>query len=74
MAKVIFTAFLYVSPVQTIPSCDQTGTPAIPFDGFLHFRSSIISGSACLIRVRIRESSSPRQSPGSLIRSLFFMR
>jgi len=26
LAKVIFTTFLYVSPVQTIPSCDQTGT------------------------------------------------
>ena len=43
-ANVSFTTFLYVSPVQTIPSCDQTGTPAIAFDGFLHFRSSIISG------------------------------
>src|SRR5262245_12755302 len=67
LANVIFTAFLYVSPVQTIPLCDQTGTPTIPFDGFLHFRSSMISGSACLISARIRESMSPRQSPGSLI-------
>jgi len=28
-ANVSFTAALYVSPVQTIPLCDQTGTPAI---------------------------------------------
>src|SRR5207245_10907885 len=30
LEKVIFTTFLYVSPVQTIPLCDQTGGP-IPF-------------------------------------------
>src|SRR6267143_3223314 len=36
LAKVIFTTFLYVSPVQMIPACDHTGTPAIEFDGFLH--------------------------------------
>src|SRR5947207_15270383 len=46
--KVIFTTFLYVSPVQINPSCDQTGTP-------LHFHSSTTSGSACLINVRSRE-------------------
>src|SRR5215470_12579331 len=33
LAKVIFTTFLYVSPVQIIPACDHTGTP-------LHFHSS----------------------------------
>ena len=41
-ANVSFTTFVYVSPVQTIPPplpCDQTGTPAIAFDGFFHFRS-----------------------------------
>src|SRR5881409_2794116 len=27
LAKVIFTPFLYVSPVQIIPACDHTGTP-----------------------------------------------
>src|SRR2546427_12115439 len=27
LAKVIFTTFLYVSPVQMIPACDHTGTP-----------------------------------------------
>src|SRR5262249_11816911 len=32
LAKVIFTTFLYVSPVQIIPACDHTGTP-------LHFHS-----------------------------------
>src|SRR3954469_25263055 len=59
-AKVIFTAFLYVSPVQIIPSCDHTGTP-------LHFHSSTTSGSASFTRARSRLSISPRQSPSSLI-------
>src|SRR5437667_5322311 len=62
LAKVIFTTFLYVSPVQIMPACDHTGTPAIEFDGFLHFTSSTTSGSACLMRIRIRASVSPRQS------------
>src|SRR5262245_25058299 len=61
-ANVSFTTFLYVSPVQTIPLCDQTGTPTIPFDGFFHFRSSIISGSACRISARMRARVWPRQS------------
>src|SRR5688572_15580208 len=65
LAKVIFTAFLYVSPVQIIPACDHTGTPP-RFDGFLHFTSSTTSGSACLISIRIRASVRPRQSPSSL--------
>src|SRR6202166_3419951 len=60
LAKVIFTTFLYVSPVQIIPACDHTGTP-------LHFHSSTTSGSACLMRIRTRASVSPRQSPSSLI-------
>src|SRR5262245_6152866 len=60
LAKVIFTTFLYVSPVQMIPACDHTGTP-------LHFHSSITSGSACLMSIRTRASVSPRQSPSSLI-------
>src|SRR5271163_4583673 len=59
-AKVIFTTFLYVSPVQMIPACDHAGTP-------LHFHSSTTSGSTCLMRVRTRASVSPRQSPSSLI-------
>src|SRR6266581_4607122 len=58
--KVIFTTFLYVSPVQMIPACDHTGTP-------LHFHSSTTSGSACLMRIRTRASVSPRQSLSSLI-------
>src|SRR5215211_4061319 len=37
-AKVSFTLSVYVSPVQRIPACDQTGTPA-GFDGFRHFTS-----------------------------------
>src|ERR1700736_1283216 len=60
LAKVIFTTFLYVSPVQIIPACDHTGTP-------LHFHSSTTSGSACLMRIRTRASVSPRQSLSSLI-------
>src|SRR5262249_356810 len=59
-AKVIFTTFLYRSPVQIIPACDPTGPP-------LHFPSSTTSGSACLMRIRIRASVSPRQSLSSLI-------
>src|SRR6266478_8245103 len=55
LAKVIFTTFLYVSPVQIIPVCDHTGTPR-------HFHSSITSGSACLMRIRTRASVSLRQS------------
>src|SRR6266850_7020633 len=60
LAKVNFTTFLYVSPVQMIPACDQTGTP-------LHFHSSTTSGSACLMRVRTRASVLPLQSSNSLI-------
>src|SRR6185437_283022 len=60
LAKVIFTTFLYVSPVQMIPACDHTGTPR-------HFHSSTTSGSACLMSIRTRASVSPRQSPSSLI-------
>src|SRR4051812_30256999 len=60
LAKVIFTTFLYVSPVQIIPACDHTGTP-------LHFHSSTTSGSACLMTIRTRASISPRQSFSSLI-------
>src|SRR5258706_4575111 len=67
LANVSFTTFLYVSPVQTIPLCDQTGTPAIAFDGFFHFRSSVISGSASRISARMRARVSPRQSPSSSI-------
>src|SRR5881396_172657 len=44
-----------------IPSCDQTGTPGLV--AFTHFNSSTTSGSASLIRARIRESISPLQSP-----------
>src|SRR5690242_19127817 len=44
-----------------IPACSHTGTPR-------HFHSSTTSGSASLIRARIRPSIWPRQSPSSLIR------
>jgi hypothetical protein len=67
-ANVTFTTFVYVSPVQTIPLCDQTGTPAIAFDGFFHFRSSIISGSASRISARMRSRVSPRHPRRSRIR------
>jgi hypothetical protein len=60
LAKVIFTIFLYVSPVQIIPACDHAGTP-------LHFHSSTTSGSVCLMRIRTRASVSLRQSLSFLI-------
>src|SRR5262245_51831866 len=62
LAKVTFTAFLYVSPVQIIPSQYHVGTP-------LHFHSSTMSGTACFMRARICASISPRQSPSSWILS-----
>ncbi|HKA90143.1 MAG TPA: hypothetical protein VKE22_20925 [Haliangiales bacterium] len=62
MANVIFTLFLYVSPVHTIPSWDHTGVP--------HFHSSTMSGSAALIVARTQPSVSPRQSSRSAIRRL----
>src|SRR6185503_665571 len=67
LANVILTTFLYVSPVQTMPPCDQTGVPGE--DAFCHFHSSTISGSACLMRARIRERVLPRQSSSSFIRA-----
>ena len=59
LAKVIFTIFLYVSPVQIIPACDHTGTP-------LHFHSSTTSGSACLMRIRTRASVSALRALGTV--------
>ena len=61
LANVSFTTFLYDSPVQMMPSCDQIGVP-------IHFHSSTTSGSASLISRRIRSRVSPRQSPSSAIR------
>src|SRR5215204_3182344 len=49
------------------PACSHTGTPSIPFDGFLHFTASTTSGSAALMRLRTRASVSPRQSPSAWI-------
>ena len=60
-ANVSFTTFVYVSPVQTIPWCDQTGVP-------IHFHSSVISGSASRISARMRARVSPRHPPRSRIR------
>src|ERR1700722_2155469 len=68
LANVIFTTLLCVSPVQIIPSCDHTGTPA-GFEGFFHLHSSPPPGSACLITARSRASISPRQSSRSSIRA-----
>ena len=62
-AKVSFTTCLYDSPVQTIPSWDQTGVPG-DF-GFAHFHSSTMSGSASWMSWRTCESVSPLQSPSS---------
>jgi hypothetical protein len=69
LAKVSLTTALYVSPVQTMPSCSHTGTPSIEFDGFLHFTSSTIAGSASRISFRTRASTSPRQSPSAAMRA-----
>src|ERR1700722_5474763 len=60
LAKVSFTTLLYVSPVQTMPPCDQTGTPR-------HFHSSTASGPASLSGARPVASVPPRQSLSSLI-------
>src|SRR5262244_408980 len=60
LAKVSFTTDLYVSPVQMMPSCDQTGVP-------IHFHSSTTAGSASLMSLRILPRVSPRQSPSSAI-------
>src|SRR5438874_845020 len=49
-----------------MPPCDQVGTPK-GFDGFRHFTSSTTSGSASWMRLRIRVSISPRQSPSAAI-------
>src|SRR3984893_16890501 len=60
LEKVSFTTFLYDSPVQMMPSCDQIGVP-------IHFHSSTTSGSASLMSLRILPRVSPRQSPSSAI-------
>src|SRR5260370_13694094 len=60
LANVILTAFVYVSPVQTMLPWDQTGVP-------IHFHSSTISGSASCMILRTFASVFPRQSPSSLI-------
>src|SRR2546421_266525 len=45
-----------------MPACDHTGTPR-------HFHSSITSGSAALMSARTFASTSPRQSPRSVMRA-----
>src|SRR5262249_385494 len=65
LANVILTAFLYVSPVQTMPPWEKT---AVPGDvGLTHFHSSTISGSAWWMISRTFASVFPRQSLSSLI-------
>ena len=63
--NVNLTALFSASPTQTIPSWDQTGTPA-GLLGFFHFTSSTTDGDAFLIDVRSLASVFPRQS-GSLL-------
>src|SRR2546428_12332861 len=58
--NVSLTAFLRASPMQTMPSWDQTGTPS-GREGFFHFTSSITPGSAPLMRARSWLSPSPLQ-------------
>src|SRR6266576_3948797 len=60
LKNVSFTTDLYDSPVQMMPSCDQTGVP-------IHFHSSTTSGSASLMSLRILPRAFPRQSPSSAI-------
>src|SRR5262245_62170759 len=69
-ANVSFTLSLYVSPVQMMPSCDQTGTPGL--EALAHFHSSTTPGSACLMVFRTCASVSPRQSSSSLTRASTF--
>src|SRR5579884_3203433 len=66
LGNVSLTARLSASPMQTIPSCDHTGTP-IGLLGFLHFTSSTAAGSACLIDSRSCDSVVLRQSAWDLI-------
>lgn len=55
------TAFLSISPMQTMPSSDHTGTPS-GLEGFFHFTSSARSGPAPRTTARSRANVSPRQS------------
>src|ERR1041385_5242922 len=66
-ANVSFTTFEYVSPVQTIPAWDHTGTPK-GLLGLTHLHSSVIWGSASRISARMRARVSPRHPPRSRIR------
>src|SRR5436853_293123 len=50
LANVSFTTLLYDSPVQMMPSCDQTGVPG--FVGLTHFHSSTTAASASLMSLR----------------------
>ena len=70
-AKVSFTACLYDSPVQTMPSWDQMGTPD-GLDGFTHLHSSTMPGSASWMSCRICARISLLQSPRSSIRLVMF--
>src|SRR5690349_8537426 len=49
-----------------MPSWDQTGVPGLL--GLTHFHSSMTSGSACWMSLRIRPRVLPRQPPRSSIR------
>ncbi len=55
---------LSISPMQTIPFADHTGTPS-GLDGFFHFTSSAMDGSAARTTSRSRDNSSPRPSPAA---------
>jgi len=58
LGKVNLTEFLSASPMQTIPSRDQTGTPA-GLLGFFHFTSSSTEEDARLIKARSSASVAP---------------
>lgn len=66
LGNVSLAALFNLPPMQTIPSCDQTGTP-VGFEGRLHFTSSTTFGSALNMTARKVDNVLPCQSPGSLI-------
>ena len=62
LANVSFTLSLYVSPVQMIPSCDHTGTPARIRGLLAILPPRPLQDRPRWISVRMRASDSPRQS------------
>jgi hypothetical protein len=57
---------LSISPTQTMPWKDHTGTPS-GLEGFFHFTPSSIAWSAARTTPRSRDNISPRQSSALLM-------